>query len=117
MSRPTAKIISRTLSVALAVAATMFAFLLVATVPAFIRARSTPSTNACVNNLRQLDGAKQMWALESQKTSNDVPAWSDVRPYLKPGLCCPQGGVYVLGRAGEPPRCSLGGTHTLPQSQ
>ena len=29
----------------------------------FIRARNTPAMNACVNNLRQLAGAKQQWAV------------------------------------------------------
>ena len=29
--------------------------------------------NACINNLRMLDGAKQQWALEKQKTVEAVP--------------------------------------------
>lgn len=85
-----------------------------AVLPAFIRATTTPAMNACVNNLRQIDGAKQQWMVENRKTTNDVVAWDDIRPYLKPTLVCPQGGTYILGRIGESPRCSIGGTHTLP---
>lgn len=85
------------------------------TLPAFIRARTTPAMNACVNNLRQLDGAKEQWRLENHKSTNDVATWEDVLPYLRQKLACPQGGAYILGRVAEPPRCSFGGTHTLPQ--
>jgi len=82
---------------------------------AFIRARTTPAMNACVNNLRQLDGAKQSWALEKHAITSDIPTWDQLRPYLSRPLVCPQGGTYTLERVGEPPRCSVGGTHTLPQ--
>jgi general secretion pathway protein G len=90
-------------------------------IPNFIRATSTPASNACVNNLRQIEGAKQQWALENGKTTNDTPTWADIQPYLGRGLQgeipkCPQGGTYILGRVGEPPRCSIGGPrHSLPQ--
>lgn len=83
--------------------------------PSFIRARTTPAMNGCVNNLRQLDGAKEQWRLENHKTTNDVPSWENLLPYLRQKPSCPQGGTYILGRVGEPPRCSFGGTHTLPQ--
>ena len=87
--------------------------------PAFIRARTTSASNACVNNLRQIDAAKQQWMLENGKTTNDIPSWDAIRPYLGRGPegevpRCPQGGTYILGRAGEPPRCSIGGSgHSL----
>ncbi len=82
--------------------------------PSLLRARHTPAMNACVNNLRQLDGAKDQWRLQNHKTTNDVATWQDLLPYLRQKPGCPQGGTYILGRVGEPPRCSLGGTHTLP---
>ena len=82
--------------------------------PKFI-VRNTDAMNICVNNLRQLDAAKQLWALENSKTNNAAVIWDDVRPYLKTPLICPQGGTYLLSRVGDPPRCSLGGEHTLPR--
>jgi len=78
--------------------------------PSFIRALNTTASNACVNNLRQINGAKQSWALENRKITNDIVTWGDIHPYLKPTLVCPQGGTYTLGRVGELPRCSVGGT-------
>jgi hypothetical protein len=89
-------------------------------VPRLIHPRSTKAMLPCVNNLRQLDGAKQRWELENRKTANDVPTWEDLRPYFPDWWTngrpvCPEGGTYTLGRVGESPRCSIGGPeHTLP---
>jgi hypothetical protein len=79
-----------------------------------IPAMTVPAKNVCVNNLRQLDGAKQLWELEGRKTTNDIPIMQDLRPYLKNVIKCPQGGLYILGRVGVPPKCTVGGTHVLP---
>ena len=85
-------------------------------VPAYLRARSTPSAAPCVVNLMQIAGAKASWALDNRKSTNDMPVWDDIKPFLKPGMSCPQRGTYILGRVGEPPRCSLGGpSHRMPQ--
>jgi hypothetical protein len=75
---------------------------------------SGPSaSNVCINNLRQLDGAKQVWALTYHKSTNDVPTMEDLQPWLKRAFVCPKGGTYIPGRVCDPPRCSLGGSHTL----
>jgi hypothetical protein len=71
--------------------------------------------NACINNLRQLDGAKQQWALENRKTAKDTPTEADVTPYLRGGMPkCPGGGVYTLKAVEAVPTCSIPG-HQLPQ--
>src|SRR5947209_19333386 len=41
-------------------------------IPNFVRARTTSQMNACINNLRQIDGAKQQWALETKQATNAV---------------------------------------------
>ncbi len=92
-------------------------------IPNFVRARQTSQTNACINNLRQIDGAKQQWALENGKQAADVPAWTDVQPYLGRGaagslntmycpLNTPVGGAandpaqsYNINSVGTPPEC------------
>ncbi len=74
---------------------------------------SSHCENSCINNLRQLDGAKQTWALEERKTTNDVPTWDDLRGYMKFQLVCPQGGAYTIGRVGDRPKCSIP-QHRLP---
>jgi len=78
----------------------------------------TPSSyDSCINNLRQIDGAKQQWALDHGKKTDDKVIWGDVTPYLRlknaPRPWCPHGGVYTLGTLAENPRCSVKG-HVLP---
>jgi len=72
--------------------------------------------NACINNLRQIDGAKQQWALEKNKTGDAVPTAQDLLPYLKDGVfpACPDGGTYSINSVDAVPTCSLPG-HALPQ--
>ncbi|MGA3284216.1 MAG: hypothetical protein ABSD57_07145 [Verrucomicrobiota bacterium] len=72
--------------------------------------------NACINNLRQIDAAKQQWALENSKTDEAVPVAQDLLPYLKGNVfpVCPSGGTYTINAAGLPPTCSVPG-HVLPQ--
>jgi hypothetical protein len=74
--------------------------------------------NACINNLRLIDGAKQQWALENKKQITDTPTWDDLRPYIGRGPngelpTCPDGGVYTIGTVGEKPTCNVPG-HVLP---
>jgi hypothetical protein len=77
-----------------------------------------PSYSACINKLRQIDGAKQQWALEHHAPENAVPTWNDLRPYLGRGTDrfvlprCPQGGVYTIGAISNAPTCSVKG-HVL----
>jgi len=76
------------------------------------------SMNACINNLRLIDAAKQQWALENRKQNTDTPTMDDLRPYLGHGPngdlpVCPDGGVYTVGTVSEKPTCSISG-HVLP---
>ena len=48
-------------------------------IPNFSKARSTAQRNACINNLRQIDNAKQLWATENKKTDADVPTDAENR--------------------------------------
>ena len=66
-------------------------------VPNFVKARTTSQTNACINNLRQIDGAKQQWALETKQPSTATPNSANVGAYLgraasTAGIACPSGG-------------------------
>lgn len=86
-------------------------------IPNFVKARQTAQQNSCINNLRQMDAAKQQWALEKNKQSTDVPSQSDIQVYMSRGLngtwpICPNGGQYTLGPVGERPTCTIPG-HTL----
>ena len=70
------------------------------------------SKNACISNLKQIEGAKANWALEEHKTTNDTPTARDLfgkDRYIAVEPKCPHGGVYTLGKVGNPPRCSIEG--------
>ncbi|HSY16857.1 MAG TPA: hypothetical protein VK815_00920 [Candidatus Acidoferrales bacterium] len=71
--------------------------------------------NGCINNLRQIDAAKNQWALEKGKTSEAIPKAEDLAPYLKGNAIptCPAGGTYTLNALDKPPTCSIEG-HVLP---
>ena len=69
----------------------------------------------CLQNLQQLDTAKQAWALDNSKDATDVPTALDLEPYLKGNAMpvCPAGGVYLIGSMDQPPICSVPG-HVMP---
>ena len=83
-------------------------------VPNFMKARQTAQKNACINNLRQIDGAKQEWVLEKKKTEKDTPTKEDLLEFLKDRKfpVCPAQGEYSINAASEAPRCSIPG-HAL----
>jgi prepilin-type N-terminal cleavage/methylation domain-containing protein len=51
-------------------------------IPNFVRARTSSQEKACINNLRQIDAAKQQWALEHFAVATALPAATDIQPYL-----------------------------------
>ena len=83
-------------------------------VPNFVPgSHRTSAKNACINNLRQVEGAKEQWALETHHNVGDAVTFNNVVPYIKNGMPkCPQGGTYTIGRIGENPTCSVPG-HSL----
>ena len=62
-------------------------------IPNFVRARTQSQKNACINNLRQIDGAMQQWALENKAAPAATVSFSDIQPYLKNSVICPAGGT------------------------
>jgi hypothetical protein len=65
---------------------------------------------SCELQLRRIHDAKNQWALENHKSTNDTPTWADLVGPGKPLArvpTCPSGGVYSLGPAGTYPRCSI----------
>lgn len=89
-------------------------------IPNFVRARITSQQNACINNLRQLDGAIQEWALEQKKDPAAVVAASDITPYIRNPVTCPTGGTtiansYTLVDVATAPVCKFVPlTHRMP---
>lgn len=72
--------------------------------------------NRCNDNLRQIDLAKQEWALDKNRTQDAIPAIKDLLPYLKNGTfpACPAGGIYLINSVSEFPVCSVPGHGLTP---
>ena len=89
-------------------------------IPNFIKARTTSQKNACINNLRQIDGAIQQWALENKKDSAAAVKFTDISSYLKNSVICPSGGTtfadsYTITTVAAKPVCAkVGAPHVLP---
>ena len=91
-------------------------------IPNFIKARATSQQNACINNLKQISGAIDEWALETGQSSGaSVASVSTVSAYIRlnanssvPG--CPAGGTYTTTSVGTVPEvtCSLNSLATSP---
>jgi prepilin-type N-terminal cleavage/methylation domain-containing protein len=61
-------------------------------IPNFVKARTTAQMNACINNLRVIDGAIQQWALDTKQGDTATVTATDILPYLKNSVTCPSGG-------------------------
>ncbi len=86
-------------------------------VPNFVKARTTAQKNACINNLRQIDGAKEQWALENKKDIGSTPTGQELwgpNAYMRRQPVCPAGGTYQINPVGTAPTCSHEG-HELPK--
>ncbi len=95
-------------------------------IPNFVKARTTSQMNACINNLRQIDGAKQEWALETKQPATATPQTTDIDPYIgragnANNVVCPAGGAsatfatsYTNGTLTNAPTCQIVATHVLP---
>ena len=95
--------------------------LAVIAIPNYIRARTTAQKNSCINNLRQIDTAKQMWAIETRQSGSATPSYGNLDPYLNHGqmpqfgngiIFCPSSGSssannYNLNSLDTSPTCKV----------
>ena len=87
-------------------------------IPNFVKARTNAQRNACIANLKQIDGAKATWALEQKKTNTDTPTAAELygsANYIRDQPYCPANGAYNPEQVQIKATCSLGATmgHTL----
>ncbi|MBL7115297.1 MAG: hypothetical protein ISS35_05980 [Kiritimatiellae bacterium] len=77
-------------------------------IPSFVNARGVAQHNVCINNLRQIDAAKEQWALAQGKANGDEVDPDGIAQYIKGAKIpvCPQGGAYNLGPLGADPTCT-----------
>ena len=93
----------------------IIALLAVIAIPSFMRARLKSQQSACVNNLRQISGASDSYALDHSGTW--PTAISDLvggTMYITKTPKCPSGGAYTLGAStGTSPTCAGGNYDTV----
>lgn len=89
-------------------------------VPNFLRSRVNAQKDACISNLREIDNAIQLWALEKRLPASATVASTDVEPYLHGDVSCPAGGKsfadsYAVTIVAAQPICLISpATHALP---
>jgi prepilin-type N-terminal cleavage/methylation domain-containing protein len=85
-------------------------------IPNLLKARKSSAKTACIANLKSIEGAKAVWALENRKGDADVPSDSDIfgaDKTISKKPDCPGGGTYDIRSVGEKPTCTIA-DHVLP---
>jgi prepilin-type N-terminal cleavage/methylation domain-containing protein len=81
-------------------------------VPNFVQARLNSRRNACINNLRIIQSAKDQYAVENNQPDSLTPTTTDLSPYFKSAQLSnglptePMGGTYTPGAVSSLPTCS-----------
>lgn len=81
-------------------------------IPNFVKARTASQVNACIANMKQIEGAKATWALETKAAATDTPGDADLfgtTAYIRIKPECPAGGTYGLGQVDAEPTCTKAG--------
>ena len=78
-------------------------------IPNFVKARTASQANACIANMKQIEGAKATWALEAKKNNTDTPLAADLfgaTAYVRVAPVCPSGTTaYALTAVDTPMIC------------
>jgi len=84
-------------------------------IPNFVKARQTAQKEACIANLKQIEGAKALWGLDNGGTGTPTFTGTNglVSQYIKKEPTCPGGGTYTIGNLNTEPTCDVPG-HELP---
>jgi prepilin-type N-terminal cleavage/methylation domain-containing protein len=80
-------------------------------IPSFMKARTTSQQNACIENLRQIEGGKEQWAMSANKAQGDAFETTAVAAYIKGNVfpLCPASGTYTYNAVGTDAACSVTG--------
>ena len=77
-------------------------------IPNFVKARTQAQRNACVNNLRAIQDAKEAWKLENKRSESDTPSDSELfGKFMNEKPTCPAGGTYQINPVGQPVTCTI----------
>jgi len=77
--------------------------------PAFLKSRTQARKQVCIENLSQIESAKQLWGLEHGKKEGDDVSQTDLvgdTLYIKKMPLCPGGGTYDFKSIGTTATCT-----------
>ena len=96
-------------------------------IPNFVKARATAQKNGCINNLRQIDAAKQQYCLENNVGAAVAVTEAQIAKYMGRDVTavtlagakvvCPAVGTYTINDSSTAPVCSKAAApdlHALP---
>lgn len=81
-------------------------------IPSFMKARTQSQTNACINNLRQIESGKEQWALEAKQAQGAAVVTVSVMGFIKNPTAvtnCPAGGTVTFENIGTNSTCTITG--------
>lgn len=81
--------------------------------PSYLEARNTAQRGRCINNLTQIDNAKEVVGYERKCPTGAIITAAEVTSHLRKGVpepVCPKGGRYTINPYGTDPSCSVHGT-------
>ena len=84
-------------------------------IPNFLKSRTQARKQVCIENLSQIESAKQVWGLEKGKKDGHAATPADLigpQLYIKASPACPAGGSYDFTTIGENAKCDQSG-HVL----
>ena len=84
-------------------------------IPNFLKSRNNAQKQVCIENLAQIESAKQIWGVEAGHKEGDVPNDGNLfgaTLYMKVKPKCPGGGQYTLNAIGVNATCENDG-HVL----
>ena len=72
-------------------------------IPNFLKSRTESQKNACIANLKQIQGAAEQYLLAGHATVADIAVLYGDTSYIKVAPTCPaSGGTYTITTAGVP---------------
>lgn len=81
-------------------------------IPNFLKSRVQARKQMCIENLSQIESAKQLWGVENAKKDGDTPSESDLigaDRYIKKIPQCAAGGTYSFNAIGTTATCNIEG--------
>jgi prepilin-type N-terminal cleavage/methylation domain-containing protein len=81
-------------------------------IPNFMKSRNHARKQTCIENLSQIESAKQIWGVENAKKDGDIPSEADLvgsGRYIKQMPLCAAGGTYSFNAIGATATCTVAG--------